>query len=62
MKNQRSIANPEKYLGRLCWSRRNGKLRVVEYLGGRIFRVVSVDRYPGVHFQGGLGTTYRLLK
>lgn len=60
--SRKSTANPQKYIGRYCWSRRQGKLEIIAHIKGRIFRVVSVDKYPGVHFQGGLGTTYKLLK
>lgn len=57
-----SIKNPEQYIGRFAWSRRQGRVRVVSHISGRIFEVEGIDRHPGVHFEGGLGTTYKLLK
>lgn len=55
-----TLKNPEQYIGRLVWSRRRGKAKVLQYIAGRNFLYQGVE--TDHQFTGGLGTTVKLLK
>lgn len=54
------LKDPDQYVGRFVWSRRRGKARILQHLGGRIFLYITVK--TDQQFTGGLGTTVKLLK
>lgn len=41
---------PAEAVGLIRFNRRFGRSKIVEHVGGRIFRCESLDRHPGVYY------------